>query len=53
MAMPDSEILFFSDGGIRPTPYKQTEHYQITKRFLDDPEKNLAMIFSNNANKIN
>ena len=53
MAMPDSEILFFSDGGIRPTPYKQTEHYQITKRFLDDPEKNLAMIFSNNANKKN
>ncbi len=53
MAMPDSEILFFSDGGIRPTPYKQTEHYQITKRFLEDPEKNLAMIFSNNANKKN
>lgn len=46
MAMPDSEILVFSDGGIRPTPYKQTEHYEITKRFLDDPEKNLAMIFS-------
>lgn len=46
MAIPNSEILLFSEGGIRPMPYKQTEHYQITKRFLDDPEKNLAMIFS-------
>lgn len=50
MAMPDSEILLFSDVGIRPIPYRQTEHYQITKRFLDDPEKNLAMIFSDNDN---
>lgn len=45
MAMPESEILGFSEYGIRPTEYKQTSHYQITKRFLDDPEKNLDLIF--------
>lgn len=48
MAMPESEILGFSEYGIRPTEYKQTAHYQITKRFLDDPRKNLDLIFGDN-----
>ena len=48
MAMPGAEILYFSEYGIRPAKYKQTAHYQITKRFLDDPEKNLEMIFGEN-----
>ena len=45
MAYPGAEILCFSDGGIKPVGYKQTEHYQITKQFLDNPERMLGIIF--------
>ena len=49
MAMPGAEILSFSDFGIRPIGYKQTEHYQITKKFLDNPSKTLDLIFGDTA----
>lgn len=45
MAFPDAEILLFSDDGISPIGYRQTEHYQITKQFLDDPQRMLDIIF--------
>ncbi len=45
MAYPNAEILRFSEDGIAPISYKQTEHYQITKQFLDCPERVLAQIF--------
>lgn len=45
MAYPNAEILRFSDSGIQPVGYRQTEHYQITKQFLDNPERMLNMIF--------
>lgn len=45
MAFPNAEILLFSDSGISPIGYRQTEHYQITKQFLDDPRRMLDMIF--------
>lgn len=48
MAYPNAEILRFSDYGISPVSYKQTEHYQITKQFLDNPERMLGIIFGEN-----
>ncbi len=41
MAFPDAQILEFSEGGIRSVGYRETEHFQITKQFLDAPEKTL------------
>ena len=41
MAFPDADILEFSQDGIKKVDYRETEHYQITKRFLDNPEKML------------
>ena len=41
MAFPNAEILEFSEKGIKKTKYKDTEHYKITKTFLDNPEKTL------------
>ena len=41
MAFPGAEIMEFSSDGIRKTCYRETEHYQVTKRFLDDPERML------------
>lgn len=45
MAYPNAEILRFSEYGICPVGYKQTEHYQITKQFLDNPERMLGIVF--------
>ena len=44
MAYPDAEILEFSQKGIEPVPYRQTEHYQLTRRFLENPEKMLKYL---------
>lgn len=41
MAFPQAEIWEFSKEGMKKVPYKETEHYQITKQFLDNPEKML------------
>ena len=44
MAFPDAQILELSERGIKPTCYQDTEHYQVTKRFLDNPEKMLSYL---------
>lgn len=41
MAFPGAEILELSNEGIRSVGYKETEHYQVTRRFLENPEKML------------
>jgi predicted ATPase len=41
MAYPDALIYRFSEMGIEPVAYEQTEHYQITKLFLDRRESML------------
>lgn len=47
MAFPDAEIMEFSLDGIRKVSYQETEHYQITKRFLDDPQHMLHYLLNN------
>lgn len=44
MAYPDATIYLFSDEGIHPIEYRETEHYTITKSFLDRPEKMLRYL---------
>lgn len=41
MAFPGAEILELSNEGIRSVNYRETEHYQVTRRFLENPEKML------------
>lgn len=38
MAFPGAQIYQLSESGIEAVSYKETEHYQLTKRFLDNPE---------------
>ena len=45
MAFPGAEVLELSDEGIKSISYKDTEHYIITKRFLDAPERMLGELF--------
>ncbi len=44
MAYPGAQILELSAEGIRAVDYRETEHYQITKRFLDDPARMLRYL---------
>lgn len=44
LGYPDATILSFDDGEIKETDYESTEHYQITKYFLDHREKFLKDI---------
>ena len=45
MAFPGAEILEFSENGIQKTDYRNTEHYEITRRFLENPERYLDILF--------
>ena len=44
MAFPGARIYELSKEGIRAVEYRETEHYQLTKRFLDDPERMLRYL---------
>ncbi len=45
MAFPNSEVLEFTQDGITSTDYKNTEHYQMTKSFLNNPERYFKYLF--------
>lgn len=36
MAYPNAQILLFSEAGINPVNYAETEHFLVTQRFLND-----------------
>ncbi|MCL5736491.1 MAG: AAA family ATPase [Actinobacteria bacterium] len=38
MALPEGHIFHLSDSGICETKYMSTQHYQLYRDFLDDPE---------------
>lgn len=44
MAYPNARIWLL-DGGLRAVDYEQTEHYQVTRRFLEAPERMLKILF--------
>lgn len=46
MAYPGASILLFSEEGICPVAYRETEHYQLTRRFLEDPDRMLRYLLS-------
>ncbi len=48
MAFPYSEVYFFSEKGIENVQYRDTEHYKITKQFLDAPEQMLHYLLDAN-----
>lgn len=47
MAFPDAVIYVISQNGICAVDYKNTEHYQVTKNFLDNPERIFKYLFDN------
>lgn len=50
MTFPNAEIYQFSQKGMERVTYQETEHYQLTKRFLNCPEKMLEYLLETSAN---
>ncbi|EZH65164.1 ATPase AAA [Bacillaceae bacterium JMAK1] len=46
LGYPDADILSFDDNHISKIGYEETDHYQITKAFLDNREKLISELFS-------
>lgn len=45
LAYPDATIYSCDSGTLQPIAYKDTDHYQVTKRFLDHPETFFRHLF--------
>ncbi|AIF65630.1 ATPase AAA [Terribacillus saccharophilus] len=45
LGYPEAEIFHFSEDGIRSIDYEETEHYQITRGFLENREGYLKHLF--------
>lgn len=44
MAFPNAEILEITESGIKSVPYRETEHYLLTRHFLEQPERMLRYL---------
>lgn len=40
-------VYCITESGIETVEYEQTEHYEITKAFLDNPDRMLDELFRN------
>nr|WP_242984813.1 MULTISPECIES: hypothetical protein [Clostridium] len=45
MAYPGADIFVIDDDGITKAPYKKTDNYIITRKFLENPEKMIGYLF--------
>ena len=48
MTFPDAEVMEITEEGIRSVNYKDTEHFVVTKRFMDAPEKIVENLLGDN-----
>jgi len=47
MAFPGADVVELTDDGLASVDYRDTEHWQITQHFLENPEQMLAYLFDN------
>jgi len=45
LGLPGADIYSFSNGGVSPVSYEETESYQITKMFFENRERLFAELF--------
>jgi predicted ATPase len=45
MAYPDADIVLLDETGLRKIPYTETEHYQVTRDFLNRHQSMLRTLF--------
>ena len=46
MAMPNADVYQLTQEDIKKVPYRETEHYILTRQFLENPEKIFRYLFS-------
>ena len=51
MSYPGATLLNFDKDGITPIIYEETEHFKVTKAFLNNPEKHLSQVLSDQADE--
>ena len=51
MSYPGAEVYELSEDGIRSVDYRETEHYRLTRRFLENPEKMLRYLLDEREEK--
>jgi predicted ATPase len=44
MSYPDALIYLFNDRGVEPIAYEETEHYRVTRAFLESPQRMLRQL---------
>ena len=45
MAYPGAALFLLDEAGIQTIAYEETEHYQVTRHFLENPKRMLEMLF--------
>ena len=50
MTYPGAEILEITEDEIKTVDYKETEHFLITKRFMDAPERIIEDLLGQKSN---
>ena len=45
MTLPDADLIQFNDEGLQHVSYRETEHFQISSAFLQNPERILRELF--------
>ncbi len=48
ITLPESDIIQFSNIGLKHVKYQDTEHFQITKDFLANPDRMLRILLADN-----
>jgi predicted ATPase len=46
LSYPGATIYGLDNGALKQVEYKETEHYKLTKAFLDNPERYFKHLFS-------
>nr|UKE83267.1 AAA family ATPase [Pectobacterium sp. PL152] len=46
LAYPNAVIYQFDDNGIQQVAWQETEHYQITRQFLNNPQGMMDVLFA-------
>lgn len=53
MAFPDADIQVITDKGLEKTTYEDTEHYQVTRQFLNNPGGMLKQLLNRDGDDMN
>ena len=49
LSYPGAKVVSFDDGAIKQIDYKESSHYQLTKSFLDAPERYFRWLFEDDS----